>query len=169
MIALKNKALQILAFAICVFMLIGVWLGYNWLRNPDDVLEIKLSNGYTQSVDFGDMSLIPGESRKYELNLTTTISGEKDIEFAFEKFGESELAKFVYWEITIDDKVVCDKRLDMLTDGRSFVYTANTRIGQPLRVDVRYYMPLSVSNDAQGVSADIVLNITATNEKPLGE
>lgn len=169
MIALKNKALQILAFAICVFMLIGVWLGYNWLRNPDDVLEIKLANGYTKSIDFGDMSLIPGESRKYELKLTTNISGEKDIEFAFEKLGDSELVKFVYCEITVNDKVVCNRRLDMLTDGRSYTYTANTRLGQPLDVDIRYYMPESVSNEAQGASADIKLNITATNEKPIGE
>ena len=156
-------------FAICVFMLIGVWLGYNWLRNPDDVFEIKLANGYTQSVDFGDMSLIPGESRKYELNLTTTISGERDIEFAFEKLSESALARFVYCEITIGDEVICDKRLDMLTDGRTFTYTTDIKMGAPLKVDVRYYMPSSVTNEAQGTTADIRLNITATNEKPIGE
>ena len=113
-----------------------------------------------------------GDEKKstYENALALLEESEyEEAKAAFEKLGDSELVKFVYCEITVNDKVVCNRRLDMLTDGRSYTYTANTRLGQPLDVDIRYYMPESVSNEAQGASADIKLNITATNEKPIGE
>lgn len=169
MITLKIKGLQILLLGICVVSLIVVWLGYNWLSNPDNTFEIKLSKGYTQSIDFSDLNLVPGESKKYDVDLVTTISGESELEFTFEKSGESPLAEFLYFEIKIGDKVLCDTSLNNLLDGHTVRYTADMTIGEPLNVDIRCYMPETVTNEAQGKTANIKLNITASNEKPIGE
>ena len=128
-----------------------------------------LPNGYTQSLDFSGLELIPGESKQYDIDLTTKISGENELEFTFEELSESPLAEYIYFEIKIGDEVLCDTRLDNLLDGRSISYTANMKIGEPIRVDIRCYMPSSVTNDAQGKTADIRLNVTASNEKPIGE
>ena len=169
MITLKNKSLQILLLGICVVSLIVVWLGYNWLSNPEDTFEIKLSKGYTQSLDLSDLNLVPGESKKYDIDLTTIISGESELEFTFEEMDASPLAEFLYVEIKIGDEVLCDTRLDNLLDGHVVRYTADMQIGEPLNVDVRCYMPANVTNEAQNKTANIRLNITASNEKPIGE
>ena len=166
---LKNKGLQLLLFGICVVTLIAVWLGYNWMRNPDSTFEIMLAKGYSQSVDFGNLELIPGESRQYDIDLTSKISSKNDLEFSFEELSESPLAEYIYCEIKIGDTILCDTRLDNLLDKRSLPYTTDMKIGEPLRVDVRFYMPSSVTNEAQGKTASVRLNINATNERPLGE
>lgn len=166
---LKNKGLQILLLGVCVVMLIAVWLGYNWMRNPDSTFEIKLAKGYSQSVDFGDLELIPGQSKQYDIEVTSRISSKNDIDFSFEKLSDSPLAEYIYCEIKIGDTLLCDTRLDNLLDGRSLPYTTDMKINEPLKVDVRFYMPMNVTNEAQNKTASIRLNINATNERPLGE
>jgi len=166
---LKKKSLQILLVGICLVSLIAVWLGYNWMRNPDSTFEIMTPKGYSKSIDFGDLDLIPGESRQYDIDLTSKLTSKNYIVFSFEKSADSPLAEYIYCEMKIGDKLLCDTRLDNLLDGRALPYTANMKIGEPIRVDVRFYMPSSVTNEAQNKTASIRLNINATNEKPLGE
>ena len=79
------------------------------------------------------------------------------------------MAEFLYFEIKIGDEVLCDTSLDNLLDGHTVRYTTDMTIGEPLNVDIRCYMPANVTNEAQGKTANIRLNITASNEKPIGE
>jgi hypothetical protein len=131
------------------------------IGNSDQNVDVEIVNGESEVVEFEGLGLVPGEKLEYTLNVSTNDGVAHTIVFDFREEKVSPLADYVYVKLTIGDDVVCDTLLADVMDAGSIGYKYNLSADAECEVNITYYMPEDVGNEAEGAEAWFDLYITA--------
>ncbi len=163
----KNRAgfTYFLLATLVVSILAGVLIvAFFWQRREqgESIFEIELSaNGVTQeTLEMNDLKLTPGKSEEYTISLLGGV-GEYTLGFAMEQTAFSNMQAFVNVLFFVDGECVAQAGLAELFDGKEVSLTHTFSLDEPTEIIIRYEMPLSIGDEAQGTSATFCLVLTA--------
>lgn len=161
----KTIFIRIALSVLSAMILVGAGLTTHLLvnRNSGNVIEVEVQNGETQSVEFENLCLIPGEECLYVIELSSDIADEYEISLKFEETQEDALKNFAYAKIEANGETVCDKLLADLFGGEEILLYCDLKDGGR-EITITYYIPENVGNEAQNSGAVFDLSITASNE-----
>ena len=163
----RNIVLRILAIVGSLLVLVGVVLaGAELFREKNEnVIEMDLSEGETETVKFEDLSLVPGEECKYSIKLGKHGGANKyDLFFDFVETKEGTLKQFVRVKLLADGKEVCDELLADIYNKEDIFIPVDLKKKENTDIKIVYYMPLEVGNEAKNAEAKFELRLTASNE-----
>lgn len=165
----KINWISVLMIALCVLILVGTGITAYSLLNPTKgttMIRLDLTEGAGgKIVTFSDLTMIPGESSKYCLLLSSEVEDEFEITLHFSEIDDKLLKEFAYVRIENGDELLCDKRLSEVLLGEPL--TCTRKLSNKTEADIRitYYLPEDVGNEAQGTAAEFELMITASNDE----
>lgn len=163
--AAKKKMIDIALIAMSVLILIGVGLTIYFLNADQNVIKVNIEPDQTQTITFEHLALRPGESCEYTLSLNGEYSEEYQLSLNFSDHEPSHTLKsYVYVRIERDGTVLCDQLLSEAFDGEGITLTANFTDGAKNEMQVTFYMPEDVGNEAQNAEANFELLLKATNK-----
>ena len=158
--------------AIIIWILLGVLslatIGYviYGLTAPkaSDIIEIDLDEDETvHTVEFENLCMIPGESSKYTLRLRNKGNKDFDLSFSFNETEQGALKNFVRVQIVAKGEVLSDDLLADLFESQTHVLPFSLENAESFDVEIIYYMPSEVTNEAQNSEASFNLVIQVVN------
>ena len=163
---LRGKLLRSVLIISSAIILIGVAL-MTWILATEEErnnIEVVLSNGKTQCIEFSDLALIPGGQSEYKIVLKSHNAKEYELRLDFVELEEDVLKNFARVKIMSDDGLICDELLATVftEEPRVIPVDFNTRTNTELTIV--YYLPLDVGNEAKKAEAVFELRLTASNE-----
>ena len=163
----RSKILSLLLIVTSVILVIAiVFLIYFYATRDtrENVIDVKLESGESSSLKFENLTLLPGESCEYELELSHRVKADYDITLSFsDQDSELTLKSFVYAKVTAGDEVICDTLLSELFDGEALTFSRELSKDKAETVKILYYMPSEVGNEAKNAEAKFNLVISADN------
>lgn len=163
----KKMLMNISLIALSVMLLLGVSLTVYVLITGNDsrIIDVQISDGKTETVEFKSLNLLPGEEVVY----TLALSGEKAEKYSVvlrfaPNDGSQTLAEYVYVRVEMGGKTACDTLLSNALLGDNIDLYADFSGNTNNDITVTYYLPQSVGNEAQNAAASFELLICASNE-----
>ena len=154
----------ILIFCIMSAIAVGGILLFNNLNMHDEFqnnIVIKEDGETRELLKFNSLSLVPGESVGYTVNLHSSLNSDFVITLDFTNAKSGGLEKYMMVETSING----DKRtFSMLSlfEGVDIVYGAELFADNEL--EFRFYMPETVGNEAQGKFVKFDVQLIVTNK-----
>ncbi len=159
----KSILAKIGIIAIGVLIAVGaVLLICIALSDGQDVIYLAPDDGKTHSVEFENLKLLPGEQCEY----TVTLKGDLSDCVVFLDFEEKEdktLKNFARVRISADGNTVCDELLADVFGADAISLPADLCGGKQTELEIVYYLPEDVGNEAKNAKAVFELLITASN------
>lgn len=165
----KRILMNVMITVLALLMAGGAGLGTYLLLNPDrgeNVVEAYIDEGENStSVRFEDLGIIPGEQTEYTVEVYCEFEGEYDVELSFKQNDgdRSGLEDHVYAKLEIDGEEICDVLLAELLYGKTLTLKDEFKEGEPLEIDICYYMKEDVGNEAQEAEVEFELVVTVSN------
>ena len=161
---LKNQIRRIVMVVGSLLILLGVALMLWMLSTEDERNVIKLDLGVTESIEFKDLDLIPGEKCEYTVKLENSGVDKYGLRLKFVETEEKTLKYYARVKILSGGETVCDELLaDIFTD-KEIVLPVDFKQNKNTELTIVYYLPLDVGNEAKNAEAKFELQLTATSE-----
>ena len=162
----KIRFMRIALAVLSTLILIGVALMIYVLVafNNRNIIKINIENGETQAVEFKKLDLIPGEECNYTLSLSSKVADEYDILLVFRETEEHTLKDYARVRMESNGEVICDKLLAEMFTGNGISLSFRLVKDRSEDIQITYYLPEDVGNEAQNAEAAFELLITASNE-----
>ena len=164
---IKSVALRVVLIIACILILIGVTL-LMWMMFTEEErnnIEVYLSDGKTEAIQFEGLSLVPGDSCEYNIVLKDDNAKKYNLTLDFVDMNEElTLKNFVRVAIIAGDETLCDELLATVIENEDIVLPVDFRENKNTNLKIVYYMPLDVGNDAKNAEASFELRLTASNE-----
>lgn len=163
----KNRIMQITLCITSVFILIAAILVCYSLDAADETEAISfcLENKETDVLHFENLCLIPGEECSYQVTLTGENPKAYDVTLHFEELFDLGLRKFAFVKVSLDGKIILDDLIDTVMRSDDIGFTVDFGAEKDSQLEITYYLPLEVGNEAKGKEAIFDLYITASNER----
>lgn len=162
---MKRRLEDIALIVMSVVILVGSGLTMYMLARDKTVIEVDLTPGETQEIQFEKLGLCPGESCDYTLRLGSEYTETYQVTLSFrEREATNALKQYTYVRVTSGEQVLCDLRLDEAFETDTLSLTVDLSDGGKQELQVTYYMPAEVGNEAQDAEVELDLLITAENE-----
>jgi hypothetical protein len=149
-----------------VFILVGVSL-LGWILTDDTeegVIEVELKDGKTQTIEFENLSLVPGEECEYTIKLEKAGADKCDLNLNFVETEEKTLKNFAHVKIISGDEVICDELLAKVLEDDDIVLPVDFAEDKNTELKIVYYLPVDIGNEAKNAEAVFELLLTASNE-----
>lgn len=162
----KGMLMRGILIASSAFIIIGIAL-MGWIMTTEEErnnIEVVLSDGKTQAIEFNDLALIPGSECEYKIKLKNTNAKEYELKLDFVEIEEKVLKNFACVKILSNGAVICDELLATAFENDSIVLPVNFNTGTNTELTIVYYLPLDVGNEAKNAEAVFELRLTASNE-----
>ncbi len=163
----KIKFMRIALIGASVLVLIGVSLMTWMLITEDDRnnVDVFLSEGMTETIQFENLSLVPGESCEYVVKLKGDNAKKYDLSLDFvDTDQEKTLKNFAYVKIIANEEVICDELLADAFENEKIVLPVDFDEEKNTELKIVYYLPIEVGNEAKNAEAFFELLLTASNE-----
>ena len=163
----RQARMRILLVIASVLILIGVLLAYLTLtrKSDPDVIEVRLTNGKTNIVSFEDLALIPGQSAQYTVKLKPGLSSTCTLGLDFVEVGsQNSLKDYARVRVMAKDTVLYDESMAIAFEKEGLVFPVNFLMRQNTELEIIYYLPIEVGNEAENAEAAFELHLTAYNE-----
>ena len=130
--------------------------------NYGNIINLDIEDGECEKVEFKEFYILPGESCSYVLRLNMKTYGNYSLNLDFERVSSQNLEKYVNVKILVGGRTLCDTPLsELLSDENQGInYLMSSWL--PENVEIIYYIPEEVGNEAQGAYTTFDLNITAS-------
>lgn len=163
---MRGKIMSGILTFLSLFILLGVVLTAVMLFNIDnrDIIDVKISENGEETVKFESLSMVPGKETEYTVLLYSEIEGKCRVSLTFEKGEKCELENYVYAVVEAETGVVCDMLLAELFEAGEICFDCEFVGKEPAEVNITYYMPENVGNEAQDSEAAFELVISVSNE-----
>ena len=170
---MRNKVMTIVLVVSSVLILAGsLFAGYliDYTEERGNTTKIDFDEKHnTETVEFRDMLLHPGETIEHTVSLTNEIEGKCKITIDFNEHKPevyaNELQNYVYVTIVMDGKELCrDVLLKDLFEKKFEPIECKLDSKKPLDIKISYHMPLDVGNEAAQTDAFFDLVIKSSNE-----
>ena len=151
-------------------IIIGVVLIYTLYNEDDrDVIRINVDNQESKTISFENLAMAPGEETGYTFMFDQVDLAEYDVVLQFKKTEKTVPCDFIYVRISVDGEVMHDKSLGEFLDKDPVFFHINPIKNKSREVNVTYYIPLDVGNEAQDVEVYFDLIVTATSQASIEE
>ena len=163
----KIKIMRIVLIGASVLILIGISLMTWKLTTEDDRnnVDVYLSEGMTETIQFENLSLVPGESCEYVVKLKGDNAKKYDLSLDFvDTDQEKTLKNFAYVKIIANEEVICDELLADVFENEKIVLPVDFDEKKNTELKIVYYLPIEVGNEAKNAEAFFELLLTASNE-----
>ena len=160
------KQLRWILIAVCALSLIGCIL-VSWVLATEDernLIDVRLHNDQTKEIYFESLGLVPGESCEYTINLKNTNAKKYDLRFDFVEIEDGGLKNFARVKIFSDGEVLYDNLLLSAFDKTDLIFPVDFKEGKNTKLQIVYYMPVEIGNEAKQTDALFKLLLTASNE-----
>ena len=162
----SNKHIQVLAIVGSVLILFGIAL-MCWILLTEEernVIEVQLECGETETIEFAELSLVPGEECEYTIKLGRFGADRYDLSLDFVETEDRTLKDFARVRVYADGELVSDELLRDAFENEDIVLPINYATKQNTELTIVYYLPLDVGNAAKRASAVFELRLKASNE-----
>lgn len=162
----KEAYITFLALFGALILLCGCVLVYIAAEsNYGNIIDINIEDGECEKVEFKKIFILPGESCSYMLRLNMKAHGKYSLHLDFDMVDSHNLEKYVNVKVLVDGRTLCDTPLSELLseDNRGIDYLMSSWL--PENVEIVYYIPEEVGNEAQGAYTTFDLNVTAALEE----
>ena len=163
----KSKFLRMALIPMSTLIIVGVLLMMYVMAVTEDreIIKVDLSSNRDQKVVFETLALIPGQSCEYNVAFASKPAKKYDIQLDFDENIEKTLKDFAYVRIeTSSGEVIVDDLLATVFEAEPIALCVDFEEEKNTELNIKYYLPLSVGNEAQGAEALFELNIIASNE-----
>ena len=162
---LKSTMARIILITTIVLVLIAIVLFVAVAFNEKDtsVIKVKLDSGENEKISFENLALIPGEQCEYEIELSVGSVKKYDLKLEFAEKKDGALKRFACAKVIVDGKVVFDDVLFKLFEKGTIELPIDLSEKDNTKIDLIYYLPDSIGNEAQETEATFDLIITANN------
>lgn len=163
---LKSKLKEILLLVGSVLIVIGIAV-MAWVLITDgdrSAIEVQISDGKTETVEFEALGLVPGERCEYNITMRAESSDIYDLTLDFVETGESTLKNFARVKIVANGDILCDELLATVFENDAILMSVDFRENRNTDLKIIYYLPAEVGNEAKNTEAEFELLITASNE-----
>lgn len=159
----RKKTANTFLLALSVTILFGVGLSVLFFGMDKRVIQPDIRAGKTQTINFEELCLRPGESCEYALRLNDEYAEKYRICMRFTDLAPTlTLKKYAYVRMEKDGTVLCDVRLSELFERREVTAEIDFSNGENI-INLIFYMPQTVGNEAQDAQASFRLLVTASN------
>lgn len=151
-------------------LVVGVILMYTLYHGKErDIIHINIDSRESKTVSFQNASMVPGEETGYTFVFDQVDLAEYDVALQFKKTEKTVPCDFIYVRISVDGKVLHDKPLDNFLDNNAVFIHIEPIEDKREEVEVTYYIPLDVGNEAQDIEVYFDLVVTATSQTSIEE
>lgn len=159
----RKKTANALLLALSVTVLLGIGLSVLFFGMDKHVIQPDIRTGKTQTMQFEDLCLRPGESCEYALRLSDEYAEKYRVCMYFTDLAPTlTLKKYAYVRMEKDGTVLCDMRLSELFERREVTAEIDFSTGENV-IHLIFYIPQTVGNEAQDAQASFRLLVTATD------
>ena len=163
----SNKTMRVLLVLSSLLVLVGIFMTV-WIyigKGDKDIIEVRLYGGETEVIKFEALSLTPGDSCEYVVELKDDNFPKYDLKLDFvDSAEEKTLKNYARVKIVSDGTVVYDELLATAFENDNIVLPVNLNTGKNAKLKIVYYLPLEVGNEAKNAEAVFELQLTASNE-----
>ncbi len=165
----RSNLMRVLLIIGSVLIMTGVALN-GWIRATEDernVINVQIDENKTQSVEFQNLRLVPGEQCEYKILLSKAGTKTYDLKLNFvekEVVEVKELKNYVRVKILADGQEVCDEILATLFENDEIILPIESSKEKRTELTIVYYLPIEVGNEAKNAHASFELLLTASNE-----
>ena len=146
-------------------IIIGIILIYTLYQKDDrDVIRINVDHEESKTISFENLAMVPGEETGYTFTFDQVDIADYDVVLQFKKTEKTVPCDFIYVRISIDGEILHDKSLGELLDKDPIFFHVTPIKDRSREVNVVYYIPLDVGNEAQDVEVYFDLVVTATSQ-----
>ena len=162
----KNRLLQIVLGGFSLLIITAVILTWVNLAESDDIdaVTFSLEDGKTEILTFENLSLIPGDECVYKVQLKGDNPKAYNVNFDFKEHFDMDLKQFARVKMVADGVEFYDGLLAEAIDKDDINLHIGFDMEDDVRLEITYYLPIDVGNEAKNASAVFDLRITATNE-----
>ena len=168
---MRNKIMAIVLAASLLVILASA--GFNayllWYDdNRDDTIKVGLDgDGDSETVEFRDLQMHPGESVEFDLALTNEVEGEFQLTLDFIDSAPktvNNLKDYIKVIIIFNGEKVYEDDLASVMERELAPIDCELDKKEPVEMKIIYLMPIEVGNEAERAEAFIDLKITVSNE-----
>ena len=163
----NSKFMRMALIPMSTLIIVGVLLFMYVMAVTEDreIIKIDLTEKRTQKVVFETLALVPGQSCEYNVAFASKPAKKYDLQLDFHENVEKNLKDFAYVRIeSSNGEVIVDDLLATVFESEPIALSVDFEEEKNTELNIRYYLPLSVGNEAQGAEALFELNIIASNE-----
>lgn len=155
--------LAVASLLVLVGILMTTWI---YLKKEDkDIIKVQLSDGETEAIKFEALSLAPGGSCEYVVELKDDNFPKYDLGLDFVDSAEQKTLKnYARVKIVSGGAVVYDELLATAFKNDNIVFPVDLNTGKNAKLKIVYYLPLEVGNEAKNAEAIFELLLTASND-----
>lgn len=128
------------------------------------LIRIDIGDPGDDVVEFENLGMIPGQRCHYVLSFESVNAQQHHIKLTFAEKDDQTLKKYAYAKITMGDQVVYEDLLENLFKKKELEFDVELVNGQSRDVEIAYYLPESVGNEAQNAETTFDLLITTNNK-----
>lgn len=161
------KNLSRIMMLLVSVLLIGGAVLLIWLTETEDernVMRVNLNSEETKAIHFEDLSMIPGESCEYSISMQGDRAKTYNVHLDFAETEEKTLMNFARVTIMVNGETVCDELLATAFERDDIGFSVKFEEEKTIDLNVTFYLPLEVGNEAKNAEALFDLLITASNE-----
>lgn len=149
-----------------VLIIIGILLMVQDMASSDEVdeIEIRVNNHTIELIEFKDLSLIPGESCTYTVNLKGAATKRYILSLDFIEKGDQTLKDYARVKMISGDEVIYDELLADAFEDDDIAFDVDFSEYRNTELTIVYYMPMDVGNEAKNAEALFDLEISAEYE-----
>lgn len=162
----KTNWMRIVLIVMSAFLLTSAAL-VGWISRKygeDNVIDVSVGEDTVQTVEFHNLCLLPGEQCSYTLSLSSKKAEQYNLTLQFVETEEKTLKHYAYVRIEADGQILCDQLLAEAFEGETMVLPVDFSQNRNTELNITYYMPIEVGNEAENAEAIFELRIVAGNK-----
>ena len=160
---MKNNVVRVILAVLSGLILVGGTITafiFDSQFNHDNIV-VHIEDGNEKTLEFKDLSLIPGEEAVYNVSFASRLVKKYHIDLEFVEDKDLMLKDFVRLRIETDGKVISDGLLREYFENGATELELNVSEKERANIKFTYYLPIEVGNEAQCAEAEFSLKITA--------
>lgn len=163
---IRSSFMRVVLIVGCILILIAVTLT-GWMLATEDernVIVVELVKGETECIEFDSLALVPGEECGYTVRFKKAVGNEYTVTMDFTETEEKTLKNFARVKIISSGEVIYDELLATAFEDENLILPINFAEKKNTELDIVYYLPVDIGNEAKNAEAIFELYISASNE-----
>ncbi len=165
---IRTNITRILMVVASIMTIVGILLMYQVIQDSNDlnVITVHIREGHTETVEFSNLSLVPGSECEYSVKIKSHDNAElpSRVEFKFIKTGGERLEDFAYVKIISGEDVLYDGLLATAFEAQGLIFPVDFEKQINTNLQIVYYLPETTGNEAKNADVLFELHISATNQ-----
>jgi hypothetical protein len=157
------KNICILALSVLIIIGVILMLSAAFSGGEDNVIQIELDKDSLPPLEFSDLHLIPGGSCEYVIKFSGRASGKYSLDLKLVKTKDGTLGDFARVKLLSHGEELYDKLLSEAFDGEAIELEVDLKNHINSELQVVYYLPSDVGNEAKGAEAFFELLVSHKN------